>query len=651
MKRSPGASLSAPSNSRLSSLRDGIETDNEIIRRLENKLGFKKRKNASARCFEDFGLGDVWSIIEKVEPKPEVKRQKAEPKTEVKRKKEWISEDDSDNQMTDDDGLDSADEIDDSNNSDGDDDISDEEQSTELKEDIYGRLRDREGNIIKAESKEKNDQESEPSVEDEIDEKAMKRIRGLLNRLSASNLQTISSSVEDVLKDYSLFQVTQCLCKCINDQLLQDSFLSPQRLIGEYAMLISVLNTNIGDEIGGHVVHQFVKKFDSVMTKLTDSKEDEESKLMDNLVSFISYLHACGMIDSNLIFDIIDKLVNRFNRKCIQVILLQLRMIGFVLRRSDPSRLKKMIENIQSQAVKYETTDKRISFMLEALSAIKNNNIIKLNSLNEDSPICSVDINSLRATIKNGLRTKTKVSYIPGKFEEVIQNNRWWINGGLTLKESKTETKEPSSEEIKISEPKTVESDIGEKLCAKLRLVTPLRKAILKSLITCEDYIECTQRLIKVGGKNFIEVMNVCLLVALKEKKFNPFYIYLFKQLSSGDRKYKMALIYSLKDRLNEPERLSKIEKSNMCKYIVELLKLDVIPITVLKNFQFNDLSEESVDLLKSILIPVFTSDEPIITKILSKLKPKDPFTVALKLFISCFMDPQYKEKMLFLKK
>ncbi|XP_053208273.1 nucleolar MIF4G domain-containing protein 1 homolog [Panonychus citri] len=646
----------------MASLRDGIDQDNETIRKLEKKLGFKKKKNATARCFDEFGLSDVWSIIDQVEKKePEEKGSEDRSKKRKKFQKEPVEEDDfseeDEEKMDSDDGMDSMEE------EESQDEEKSEEESNELKEDIYGRLKDRKGNIIKME---KPKIKFETFSNEEIDERAMKRVRGLLNRLSSSNLMTISSSIEEILKDYSLFQVTLCLTKCINNQLIQEAFLTPQRLISEYAMLIAVLNTNVGDEIGGHIIHQFIKQLDIMLNQLTDSKEDEESKIIDNLVAFLCYLHATGIIDSNLIYDIMEKLTNRFNAKCIQVILTTLKMIGFILRRGDPVKLKKMILDIQSHAAQYETQDKRIVFMLEALAAIKNNNVNKLNSLNEDNPISSIDTTTLRTTIKNGLRTKTSVSCIPGRYNEVIQGNRWWINGGLLLESSskseidkesqssstsKVTQSTPSTQESQESDGKSSEPDLCEKLCSKLRLVTPLRKLILKSLLNCEDYIECTHRLVKVGGKQFSEVINVCLLVALKEKKFNPFYIYLFKQLTCCDRKFKLSLLYSLRDRLNELDRLSSIEKSNLSKLIVELLKLDAIPITVLKTFQFSDLSEESVELLKSILIPVFTSDESVTSKILSKMKPKDPFAIALKLFISCFMDSRYKEKMLFLKR
>lgn len=50
-----------------SALIQAIEEDEKTIKKFEKKLGFNKRKGASARCFRDLGLGDVWDIIEKID--------------------------------------------------------------------------------------------------------------------------------------------------------------------------------------------------------------------------------------------------------------------------------------------------------------------------------------------------------------------------------------------------------------------------------------------------------------------------------------------------------------------------------------------------------------------------------------------------------
>lgn len=502
-----------------------------------------------------------------------------------------------------------------------------------MTEDIYGRLRDREGRVVEVEPTKREF----IARSEEIDEQTCKRIRGLLNRLTAANLMAISSQIEGLLKTTSRHQINLCLSKCIEDLVVRDHSLSPQRLISENAMLVTVLHCNIGDEIGGQIIHYFVKKFDDLLSETKNDEDRVDSKKLDNTVAFLCYLAACNLMDVSLMFEIIEKIYQDFSSKSVELILLILKVIGFVLRRGDPGKMRQMILDVQKASSNFQSQDKRIRFMLDALNAVKNNNLGKLNTISEDTSLSQVDVQALRSALKNGIKNSTSVSCLPGRYEKVLTGSRWWIKTDNYVEEELKESKMNRQEKEK---EKSVTLDANsEKLCSKLRLVTPLRKNVFKALITCEDYVECCQRLVKIGGRQFIEVVNVCMLLALKEKHFNNFYVYLLDKLACLDRKYKLAVMCALRDRLNDLERLSLVERKNLAKLIAELIKRNAIPITVLKAVQFSDLDQIYMQLLKDVLGPVLALDENQLIKILSKIKPKDPFAKALKLFITCFVN------------
>lgn len=472
--------------------------------------------------------------------------------------------------------------------------------------------------------------------DDDSDPQLAKRVRGLLNRLTSTNLMSISSDVEELLKTNSYHVVNNCLSKCIEQQIVSSICLRPQRLISENAMLIAVLHCNVGEEIGAHLVHYFLNLFEKFRENSMSDVQSEESKELDNIVAFLCYLCACNVADSSLIYDMIERINSPFTGKSVELLLLILKMIGFVLRRADPSKMRQMILDVQKSASSFQAEDKRVQFMLEALNAVKNNNLNKLNSVADDALITQVDVNSLRNSLKNGIKNNKSVTSLPGKYENILASSRWWVKTDNYVEEAQKEERQKKRRD---KSPSKNLDPRNEKLCSKLRLVTPLRKNLFKAIVTCEDYVECCQRLVRIGGRQFVEVVNVCLLLAQKEKQFNLFYVHLLNQLSLSDRKYKLAVIYNFRDRLNDLTRLKEIERDNLAKCMVELLKRNTIPITVLKTVQFSDLDQAHLEFLRKVLNPILSLEEGQLVKILSKIKPKDPFAKALKLFISCFIE------------
>lgn len=56
------------------------------------------------------------------------------------------------------------------------------------------------------------------------------------------------------------------------------------------------------------------------------------------------------MFGSQLVYQILDKLAEKFTEKEIELILLILKTVGFVLRKDDPLALKKLILSLQQKA-------------------------------------------------------------------------------------------------------------------------------------------------------------------------------------------------------------------------------------------------------------------------------------------------------------
>lgn len=157
-------------------------------------------------------------------------------------------------------------------------------------------------------------------------------------------------------------------------QALISPVLTPDRLICEHMMLITILHANVGTEVGAHFLLTFIKKFDE-MLKVQHTVEDKQ---LDNLVLLLSHLYnfkvrqiqtyfilslikcfiwiySIQVYNHQLLYQILDKLSSKFEEKEIELILLILKTAGFPLRKDDPLALKELILNLQKVASNIES--------------------------------------------------------------------------------------------------------------------------------------------------------------------------------------------------------------------------------------------------------------------------------------------------------
>ena len=247
---------------------------------------------------------------------------------------------------------------------------SDEKSLTKsgLKEDIYGRLVDKKGNVVKSEKYVPPAQRLKTLLENSSTNanrkltNLSKQLNGLLNRLSTANMHSISNQIIQLFysNQHTRYDLIETLFNLFNSSLIRRENLSPINLLIEHAALVAILSANIGVELGAN----FLQKFSSILHKeLTSSNEASfsiENKTLDNLILFLCQLYNFKLFSSSLISDLLsDFLVENLSmasssdadvvrvEKSIDLILLVLRCVGFSLRKEDPVALKNMIVKLQ----------------------------------------------------------------------------------------------------------------------------------------------------------------------------------------------------------------------------------------------------------------------------------------------------------------
>ncbi|CAB0038348.1 unnamed protein product [Trichogramma brassicae] len=427
---------------------------------------------------------------------------------------------------------DNVDNIDDGDNGDDSDKGDDGDDDDGIWEDIYGRKRSKDGAVITA-AKQKyvapalrlKELDKDPKKNEKLLQ-LKRQIKGLLNRLAESNMHTIVNQLEELYMSNSRNDMNEMLVR-----LMLDSIVSPvmtaERLVSEHMMCVAILHANIDTQVGSHFIMVLVKQFSEMIKEV----QDVEDKQLDNLVLMICHLYNFKVFGSQLIYQILDKLIEKFTEKEIEIILVVLKNSGFRMRKDDPLALKNLVIALQQKAGTVKSTNLRLQFMLEVLMAIKNNDMRKIPQYDPTRA------EHLKKIIKSFLRKGNTISQLNFSLEDLLnadEKGKWWIVG------SAWSGKEIKKDADKTAVKKPAYSQKLLKLAAAQRMNTDVRKNIFCILMTAEDYLDAFEKLNHLGLKDSQEreIINVILSCCMQEKNFNPYYAVLLKKFNDFHKKY-----------------------------------------------------------------------------------------------------------------
>lgn len=214
-------------------------------------------------------------------------------------------------------------------NEDDDDDEEDESESESearekemrakgLKEDIYGRIVDKKGQIVNTSIDKRPSTRLQELLTSNSSNPARiklnKQLQGLFNRLSTANMHSISNQIVQIFysNEYTRFDIIDSILRIVVSSLIRPNSLSPPRLVLEHAALIFVLTNQIGIELGASLVQKICQKLDADLA--SDQMLAVEDKTTDNLILLLCDLYNFKLISANLIVDLLSKtLADKFN--------------------------------------------------------------------------------------------------------------------------------------------------------------------------------------------------------------------------------------------------------------------------------------------------------------------------------------------------
>lgn len=409
-----------------------------------------------------------------------------------------------------------------------------------------------------------------------------RRVRGLLNRLSESNVESITGEMATIFRSTIRSVSTQII---INEVLAACS--GGPRGNEQYAAVFASFVAGLACSVG----MDFSAKFMALLAKAFEDeclKEDNIS--LRNLTLLLSYLCIFGVCSSDLIYDLLITLSKRLREIDVSTILTVLNCCGMKIRSDDPTAMKNFIQSVQNRVNELKAASveghaningKRMEFMLETIFDIKNN---KKRPKEETAP---------HARIKKWLQ-KLRVEEILirglkwSKLLDPDNKGQWWLSGGMAAKTDNVQ-------EVA----NTIDKDVLEaqkmlQLASSQRMNTDARKAIFCIIMSGEDYIDAFEKLLRLDlvGKQDREIMRVIVECCLQEKIFNKYYTTLASKLCEHDKNHKFTLQFCIWDHFKELESMQLLRSMHLAKFIAEMVGSFTLSLAVLKSVELSDVTQ-----------------------------------------------------------
>lgn len=472
-------------------------------------------------------------------------------------------------------------------------------------------------------------QDGEEDVELGVDKKLEDRVRGLLNRLAAQNMAFIAAEFEKLYSMNSKSEINTSVWNCIESSITGQHQLAKRKLVAELMLLVSYLTSKISQDIGASLVHRLVSKFELLYKQ--DISDDD--KRLDNILGCLVNLYIIGLIKANVIFEVTKRICsNNFRAKSVELLLFIIKSVGFQLRKDCPLLMRQLIlsahDNCKSLKSGSDQIGSKVEFMIEALSAIKNNNMSKLSNYG-----CDIDRETIESTLKSLIkRTRINEPLADATYEEILKSSNFY------LLETRVEDEPKSQSDMNSAQMDCVSSKLDGKICKALGFNKPAEKTIFCALLRVSDCIEASNLIIGFGLNHCSDAMLVCIHVAIHEKKYNPFHFNLISNLCKFNRKYKMATKFTIQDKIRGMSQMP-MKRVDIFKVLcLELIKSDAIPITILKAVEWADLSNATKAYLSFLLESISELPEEAKRKIMSKVDKRGSFAGAMRTFTNCFL-------------
>ncbi|KAJ4978036.1 hypothetical protein NE237_008816 [Protea cynaroides] len=407
-----------------------------------------------------------------------------------------------------------------------------------------------------------------------------KSVKGLLNKLSESNLESITKEMSTIFRMVGRSVASQI----ISEEILGFCSQGPrgnEQFAAVFASFVAGMACSFGMDFSAKLLASLAKSFE-------DEYQKEDGLSLRNLTLLLSYLCIFGVCASDLIYDFLILLGKRLTEVDVSTILTILQCCGMKLRGDDPAAMKDFILSVQNRVNELKSSsmadgqpkidNKRMEFMLETICDIKNN-----KKRSKEDP-------ASQARIKKWLQQlKVEDILLRGlKWSKLLdphKKGQWWLSGEIVASTDNVE------EVASMIDKEVLEAEKFMQLAAAQRMNTVARRAIFSVIMSAEDYIDAFEKLLRLDlpGKQDREIMRVLVDCCLQEKVFNKYYTTLASKLCSHDKNHRFTLQYCLWDHFKELESTELIRSMNLARFVAEMLASFSLSLSVLKAVELSN--------------------------------------------------------------
>ncbi|KAK4770125.1 hypothetical protein SAY87_030657 [Trapa incisa] len=416
-------------------------------------------------------------------------------------------------------------------------------------------------------------------VESEENLKLRRRIRGLLNRLSESNVESVTGEMATIY---------QSVARSVGSQIVSEEVLAScaggprgnEQYAAVFAAFVAGMACLVGADFSAKLMASLAKYFE-------DEYQKEDNLSLRNLTLLLSYLCMFGVCSSDLIYDFLIILSQRLTEIDVSTILTILQCCGMKMRSDDPVSMKNFIISVQNRVNELKVSpedghqninSKRMEFMLETICDIKNN---KRKAKEDSMPHTRIKkwLQKLRVEdiLIRGIKWR--------KLLDPDKKGQWWLSGDIA---SATDN---VAEVANTIDKEALEARKMLELASAQSMNTDARRAIFCVIMSGEDYIDAFEKLLRLDlpGKQDRDIMRVLVECCLQEKVFNKYYTVLASKLCEHDKNHKFTLQFCIWDHFKKLEEMHLQRSMHLAKFVAEMVASFSVSLSVLKMVDFSD--------------------------------------------------------------
>ncbi|KTW27778.1 hypothetical protein T552_02218 [Pneumocystis carinii B80] len=355
-----------------------------------------------------------------------------------------------------------------------------------------------------------------------------RKIKGLLNRLTESNMLSILNEIENLYSSYARHYVNIELITLLLKNVVSETTLKETYLV-LYSGFIAALYKTIGVDFGAFFLQKLIKTFNEFYSKENSRKESIDSNISYdkeciNLIVVLSELYNFQVISCTFVYDLIRLFLKEITDLNTELLLRIISNSGNQLRSDDPSSLKEIILIIHRKISEANVVlNTRTKFMIETIDSLKNNKIKNIPSIMTQEAIVRMKKFLKTLSTRNSNRNSEPLKISLSDIESMNESDKWWHAGASYKKEEKKKTIASVDNFYENEETKLLT------LAQLQRMNTDIRKSIFITLMSGEDFADAYEKLLKLGLKKIqkLEIPRVLLHCCGNEKNYNPYYSYI----------------------------------------------------------------------------------------------------------------------------